>query len=229
MRVLFLAHRSLARSMRPALRKQGIQVEGTERASRARFKLQSDEYDAALLDHERLDRDGSTRLLEWRREGLKTHVIVLMPAGCGSGDRASALDAGADACLLPPLSVEELCAHLRAFKRRDEMVVRPIRQIHDLAIDLAARTVRRGDRAIHLTPREFDLLQLLAAHPGRVVSRSMILEHLYERASDRSNVVDVYISYLRNKIDRGFDFPLILTRWGQGYLLRAPEVRNQSA
>jgi DNA-binding response OmpR family regulator len=97
--------------------------------------------------------------------------------------------------------------------------------VHDLEINALTRTVQRSGRVIPLTPREFDLLQLLAYHQGRVVSRAVILEHLYEGpVGERSNVVDVYIRYLRKKIDKNAHTPLILTRWGQGYMLRAQDV-----
>ena len=97
----------------------------------------------------------------------------------------------------------------------------PILRVFDLEIDTASRTVKRAGKAIHLTPREYALLQFLAFHRGKVVTRSMIWEHLYdEHDENTSNVVDVYIRYLRNKIDKDFDPPLILTRWGEGYMLR---------
>jgi DNA-binding response OmpR family regulator len=97
-------------------------------------------------------------------------------------------------------------------------------RIHDQEIDTAARTIKRGGKTIHLTPREFALLEFLAFHRGKVVSRSMIWEHLYdEQDENTSNVVDVYIRYLRNKIDKGFEPSLILTRWGEGYLLRGED------
>jgi DNA-binding response OmpR family regulator len=101
---------------------------------------------------------------------------------------------------------------------------RRVLRVHDLEIDTAARTVKRGGKGIHLTPREFALLEFLAFHRGKVVSRSMIWEHLYdEQDENTSNVVDVYIRYLRNKIDKGFELSLILTRWGEGYLLRGED------
>ena len=93
-----------------------------------------------------------------------------------------------------------------------------------MEIDTAARTAKRGGQLIHLTPREYSLLQFLAFHRGQVVTRTMIWDHLYdENDENTSNVVDVYIRYLRTKIDKGFDPPLILTRWGEGYLLRGEE------
>jgi DNA-binding response OmpR family regulator len=97
-------------------------------------------------------------------------------------------------------------------------------RIFDLEIDTAARSVKRGGQSIHLTPREYGLLEFLAFHRGRVVTRTMIWEHLYdEHDESTSNVVDVYIRYLRNKIDKGFEPPLIMTRWGEGYQLRGED------
>ena len=97
-------------------------------------------------------------------------------------------------------------------------------RIHDLTLDTAARTADRAGQPIHLTPREYALLEFLAFHRGAVVTRTMIWEHLYDEYDENtSNVVDVYIRYLRNKIDKGFDLPLILTRWGEGYMLRGED------
>ena len=94
-------------------------------------------------------------------------------------------------------------------------------RIHDLEIDTEARSVKRAGDSIYLTPREYELLFLLASRPGEVITRSMIWQHLYDdNEQQTSNVVDVFIRHLRNKIDKGYDPPLILTRWGQGYLLR---------
>ena len=225
MKALFVTDRSLAASLESSLAEDGVAVDLAEQPARADFKVQSEEYDAVLLDRNRLGGRTHSCLLRWRRGGLKAHVLVLLPGDCNSGDRADVLDAGADGCLLQPLCPEELRAYLRALRRRDERAISPVRRVHDLEINLITRSVARGGHRIQLTPREFDLLQLLAYHQGRVVSRSMILEHLYEsQPSERSNVVDVYIRYLRNKIDRGSDAPLILTRWGQGYMLRGQDA-----
>ena len=106
----------------------------------------------------------------------------------------------------------------------------PVLKVHDLEIDTAARTVRRAGQVVHLTPREYALLEFLAYHCGKVVTRSMIWEHLYDEYDENtSNVVDVYIRYLRNKVDKGFDPPLILTRWGEGYMLRGGDDPSPSA
>jgi DNA-binding response OmpR family regulator len=167
--------------------------------------------------------DGLSLLQRWRREGLKTHVLVLT-ARSSIEDKVKGLDLGADDYLTKPFELGELLARLRALVRRGHQVKDPIIRVHDLEIDTAARTVKRAGQPIHLTPREYALLQFLAFHCGRVVTRTMIWEHLYdEHDESTSNVVDVYIRYLRNKIDKGFETPLILTRWGEGYLLRGEE------
>jgi DNA-binding response OmpR family regulator len=133
-----------------------------------------------------------------------------------------ALDEGADACLAKPFVWAELMARLRALFRRRQQVRSSSQRVGDLEIDPSSRNVKRAGKAITLTPREFSLLQLLVRHRGHVVTRSQIREHLYQKFDDgASNVIDVYIRYLRSKIDKGFDKPLILTRWGEGYLLRA--------
>jgi DNA-binding response OmpR family regulator len=142
-------------------------------------------------------------------------------------DKVVGLDFGADDYLTKPFQLEELMARLRALLRRSHQVKDPMLRVFDLEIDTAARTVKRAGQTIHLTPREFALLQFLAFHRGKVVTRTMIWEHLYDEYDENtSNVVDVYIRYLRTKIDKGFDPPLILTRWGEGYMLRGPDDKG---
>lgn len=225
MKALFVTNRSLAQSLLPALKEDGVSVDVAEQASVAERKVRTEDYDAVLLDHDRVGSCAHSCLLRWRQGGLQAHVLVLLPGDCSGAEKAATLGAGADACLLRPVCVEELRAHLRAMRRRDQLTVnRPVRRVHDLEINTATRSVRRGDRTIHLTQREFELLRLLADRQGRVVTRSMIRARLYPcQEGGDSNVVDVYIRYLRKKIDKGSEKPLILTRWGQGYLLRAED------
>jgi len=167
--------------------------------------------------------DGLTLLKKWRKNGLKSHVLMLT-ARDQLDDKVKGLDTGADDYLTKPFELEELLARVRALVRRGHQVKDPVLRVFDLELDTAARTVRRSGQSIHLTPREYGLLEFLAFHRGRVVTRTMIWEHLYdEHDESTSNVVDVYIRYLRNKIDKGFEPPLILTRWGEGYMLRGPD------
>lgn len=223
MRLLLVADSTQSNTLLPLLEKDGLTVEGVDSLERADFKLETRSFEAVVVDQ----KAGPTAsmLPRWRQQGVVAHILVLLSRNSSARDRASCLDAGADACLTHPINTEELCAHLRALRRRDYTSKAPVRRIHDLEINLAVRSVHRAGRPIHLTPREFDLLHLLATHQGKVLSRTMILEHLYDdRENGYSNIVDVYIRYLRNKIDEGFETPLILTRWGQGYLLRPEEA-----
>jgi DNA-binding response OmpR family regulator len=221
MRVLLIEdHKPLVRALRQGLEEEGFAVDVAYDGEDGNFKARGAEYDVIILDLMLPKADGLTLLQNWRRDGLKTHVLVLTARG-GMEDKVRGLDLGADDYLTKPFELGELLARLRALIRRGHQVKDPVLRAHDLEIDTAARTVKRAGQAIHLTPREYALLEFLAYHRGRVVTRSMIWEHLYdEQDESTSNVVDVYIRYLRNKIDKGFDPPLILTRWGEGYLLR---------
>jgi DNA-binding response OmpR family regulator len=216
-------HKPLARALRQGLEEEGFAVDAAYDGEEADFKARSAEYDAVVLDLMLPKKDGITLLKEWRQSGLGMHVLVLT-ARDALDDKVRGLDSGADDYLTKPFELEELLARLRALIRRRHQVKDPVLRIHDLEIDTATRSVKRSGQPIHLTPREYALLEFLAFHRGRVVSRTMIWEHLYdEHDENTSNVVDVYIRYLRNKIDKGFEQPLILTRWGEGYLLRGED------
>jgi DNA-binding response OmpR family regulator len=216
-------HKPLARALRQGLEEEGFAVDAAYDGEEADFKARSAEYDAVILDLMLPKKDGMTLLKEWRQSGLAMHVLVLT-ARDALDDKVRGLDSGADDYLTKPFELEELLARLRALIRRRHQVKDPVIRIHDLELDTATRSVKRSGQPIHLTPREYALLEFLAFHRGRVVSRTMIWEHLYdEHDENTSNVVDVYIRYLRNKIDKGFEQPLILTRWGEGYLLRGED------
>jgi DNA-binding response OmpR family regulator len=223
-RVLLIEdHKPLVRALKQGLEEEGFAVDTATDGEEGNYKAQTANYDVIILDLMLPKTDGLSLLQGWRRAGLKTHVLVLT-ARSSIDDKVKGLDLGADDYLTKPFQLEELLARLRALVRRGHQVKDPVLRIVDLEIDTASRTVRRGGQTIHLTPREYALLQFLAFHRGKVVSRSMIWEHLYdENDENTSNVVDVYIRYLRNKIDKGFDPPLILTRWGEGYMLRGDD------
>jgi DNA-binding response OmpR family regulator len=223
-RVLFIEdHKPLVKALKQGLEEEGFAVDTAYDGEEGNFKAQTASYDVIILDLMLPKEDGLSLLQRWRRGGLKTHVLVLTARG-SMEDKVKGLDLGADDYLTKPFQLEELLARLRALIRRGHQVKDPVLRICDLEIDTASRTVKRGGQAIHLTPREFALLQFLAYHRGKVVSRTMIWEHLYDEHDETtSNVVDVYIRYLRTKIDKGFHPPLILTRWGEGYMLRGDD------
>lgn len=221
MRVLLVEdHEPLVRALRRGLEEEGFAVDTATDGEEGDYKARTSNYDVIVLDVMLPKQDGISLLKKWRKGGLKTHVLMLTARGTME-DKIKGLDTGADDYMTKPFDLEELLARLRALVRRGHEVKDPVLHVHDLEIDTTARTVKRSGKPIHLTPREYALLQYLAFHQGQVVTRSMIWEHLYdEHDENTSNVVDVYIRYLRNKIDKDFDPPLILTRWGEGYMLR---------
>src|SRR5262245_28771480 len=173
--------------------------------------------------------DGFSLIQRWRARGLGTHILVLSARGA-LDDKVRGLDLGADDYVTKPFDLEELLARLRALVRRGHQVKSSVVKVFDLEIDTIARRVWRSGQEIQLTPREFRLLEFLAYNRGKVVTRTMIWEHLYdENDESTSNVIDVYIRYLRNKLDKGFDPPLILTRWGEGYMLRGAEANGHAS
>jgi heavy metal response regulator len=183
------------------------------------------EYDVMVLDIMLPRMNGLDLLREIRRRGIKTPVLLLT-ARDAIDDRVKGLDAGADDYLVKPFAFPELLARIRALLRRPPLQTDSVLKVGDLEMDVAERKVRRGGKPIELTPRELSLLEFLMRHPNQVLTRTQIAEHVwnFDFYSD-SNVVDVYIGYLRRKIDRGFPYSLIHTVRGVGYSLRA-EVRK---
>ncbi len=224
MRVLLVEdHKPLVRALRQGLEEEGFAVDVAYDGEEGDFKARGATYDVIILDRMLPKVDGLTLLQRWRKDGLTTHVLILSARDSGA-DKVAGLNQGADDYLTKPFELDELLARLRALIRRTHQVKTPVVCIADLEIDTAGRSVKRGGQTIHLTPREYALLEFLAYHRGKVVTRTMIWNHLYdEQDENTSNVVDVYIRYLRNKIDKGFDPPLILTRWGEGYMLRGED------
>jgi DNA-binding response OmpR family regulator len=224
MRVLLIEdHKPLVRALRQGLEEEGFAVDVAPDGQEGDFKARTAEYDVIILDIMLPKEDGLSLLQRWRKDGLTAHVLLLTARG-SMEDKVKGLDLGADDYMTKPFELEELLARLRALIRRGHQVKSPLIRVHDLEIDTASRSVKRAGQSIHLTPREYALLEFLAFHRGKVTTRSMIWEHLYDDQDENtSNVVDVYIRYLRNKIDKGFDPPLILTRWGEGYMLRGDD------
>jgi DNA-binding response OmpR family regulator len=213
-------HKLLARSLKQALEEDGFAVDLAVAGDEADAKARGAIYDVVILDLMLPKIDGLTLLKGWRKDGLTFHVLILTAMGTLE-DKVLGLNLGADDYLPKPFELTEFLARVRALVRRGHQAKDPIIRIHDLEIDTGARSVRRAGKDIYLTPREFSLLRFLCYHRGKVVTRSMVWEHLYDENDDNtSNVVDVYVRYLRNKIDKNFTPPLILTRWGEGYMIK---------
>jgi len=177
------------------------------------------EYDAIVLDVLLPRMDGLSLLRELRDRSIKTPVLLLT-ARDTVDDRVQGLDAGADDYLVKPFAFPELLARIRALLRRPPLQADTVLRVDDLEMDTARREVRRAGRTIELSPREFALLEYLMRHPRQILTRTQIAEHVWNfDFYNESNVVDVYIGYLRRKVDRGFDQPLIHTVRGVGYQL----------
>lgn len=180
-------------------------------------------YDLAVLDVMLPGTDGWQILQGIRRAGKEMPVLFLT-ARDAVDDRVKGLELGADDYLVKPFAFDELLARIRSVIRRRQGLAHAVISVADLSVDTTARTVTRGSQAIPLSAREYALLEYLAGRRGETVTRAEIVEHVYDFGSaPSSNVVDVYIGYLRRKIDQGFDAKLIHTRRGMGYSLGEPE------
>jgi len=177
-------------------------------------------YDLIVLDLMLPGLDGFRFIQRLRAQGVHTPILVLT-ARDSVGDKVKGLDLGADDYLTKPFAFAELLARIRALLRRGAPQAPPVLQVADLTLDPAARRVTRAGRPIELTAKEFALLEYFMRHAGRVLTRTMILEHVWDQSFDSyTNVVDVYVNYLRKKVDQGFEPRLIHTVRGVGYVLR---------
>ncbi|NOY44412.1 heavy metal response regulator transcription factor [Deferrisoma camini] len=177
-------------------------------------------YDLIVLDLMLPGLDGFRFIQRLRAQGVHTPILVLT-ARDSVGDKVKGLDLGADDYLTKPFAFAELLARIRALLRRGAPQAPPVLQVADLTLDPAARRVTRAGKPIELTAKEFALLEYFMRHAGRVLTRTMILEHVWDQSFDSyTNVVDVYVNYLRKKVDQGFEPRLIHTVRGVGYVLR---------
>jgi two-component system OmpR family response regulator len=179
-------------------------------------------YDAMIVDRMLPGLDGLSIVQAMRAQGTRTPVLILSALG-QVDDRVKGLRAGGDDYLTKPYAFSELLARLEAILRRgSEAGAEPRLKVADLEMDLLARTVKRAGKPIELQPREFKVLEYLMRHAGQVVTRTMLLEGVWDYHFDpQTNVIDVHVSRLRQKIDRGFERPLLHTVRGAGYTLRA--------
>ena len=180
-------------------------------------------YDVAIIDIMLPEMDGLSLIEELRRQKINTPVIILS-AKRTVDDRVAGLQRGSDDYLTKPFAFSELLARVQALIRRGSSAVQSTRlEVGDLSMDLSSREVKRGGRPIELQPREFTLLEYLMRNAGRIVSKTLILENVWDYHFDpQTNVVDVLVCRLRNKVDRDFEGTLIHTIRGVGYVLKAP-------
>jgi DNA-binding response OmpR family regulator len=201
------------------LKEAGFAVDSTGDGEEGQWYAETNEYDVIILDLMLPGKDGWEILASLRSQGKRVPVLILT-ARDAVDDRVKGLDLGADDYLVKPFAFEELMARVRALLRRAYQERTPTIIIADLELDTVKKEVRRGGTLIELTPREYALLEYMAFRQGEVVTRTDVWEHVYDfRSEATSNVVDVYIGYLRRKIDRDFDPRLIHTRRGMGYWL----------
>ncbi|MGC8891560.1 MAG: response regulator transcription factor [Candidatus Saccharicenans sp.] len=213
-------HRPLAKSLSKGLKEENYTVDLALNGQEGHFLAESNSYDAIILDLMLPEVDGLTILKRWRQKGNQTPVLIL--TALDSPDQVVAgLDAGADDYLVKPFHFDELLARLRALIRREHQRKDPVLKISDLLIDTRKRKVWRGEKEIFLTAKEYSIIEYLAYHPGEVISRTELWDHLYDWASEAtSNVIDVHIHHLRKKIDQSYSKKLIKTIKGGGYALK---------
>jgi two-component system OmpR family response regulator len=215
--------REAAAYMGRGLAESGYTVDCAHDGKDGLFKATSETYDLVILDRMLPGMEGLKILEVLRATGQRTPVLILSALG-GVDDRVKGLKSGGDDYLAKPFAFSELLARVEALLRRGSASAAPETrlQVGDLTLDLLSRAVKRGDAAIELLPREFRLLEYLMRHPDQVVTRTMLLENVWDYHFDpQTNVIDVHISRLRQKIDKGFDKPLLHTVRGAGYRLSA--------
>jgi DNA-binding response OmpR family regulator len=220
MRLLLVEDYSPIRtSVSKGLREAGYAVDDTDHGEEALWYATVNDYDVIILDLMLPGVDGLTILERLRSAGRSAHVLILTAKDTVS-DRVRGLDLGADDYLVKPFAFEELLARVRSLARRAYRTKNPRLKIDDLQIETTTQRVWRGEEQLFLTAREYALLEYLALRADEVVSRTDIWEHVYQFNSEAdSNVVDVYIGYLRKKIERAGRPALIHTLRGRGYSL----------
>jgi two-component system OmpR family response regulator len=210
----------MAGLLKRGLEEEGYAVDVAATGADAIWAATENPYDAILLDVLLPDMNGFEVCRRLRGAGRWAPVLMLT-ARDAVADRVAGLDAGADDYLTKPFSFSELLARIRALVRRGASERPAVLEVGDLALDPAARRVTRGESAVELTAKEFALLEYFMRRPGEVLTRSRIIEHVWDFGYDGdSNVVDVYVRYLREKIDRPFRRDSIETVRGSGYRLR---------
>lgn len=221
MRILIIEDdESLHRILSRRLTEEGYAIDGCYNGQEGLEYMETGVYDCIILDWMLPEKDGVTILKEFRRKGRHTPVLMLT-AKDSVMDRVAGLDAGADDYLTKPFAYDELSARVRALLRRNSGQSQNVLQLADLVMDLPAHRVLRAGNEILLTSKEYALLEYMLRNQGQALTRSQIADHVWNYNFDYdSNIVDVYIRYLRNKIDKEYSNPLIHTVRGYGYVIK---------
>lgn len=222
MRILIIEdEKHLANILKKGLEENSFVVDLSFDGEEGLYMAETYPYDAVISDLMLPVMDGLSIVKTLRAKNMDVPVIILTARG-DVGDRIKGLDIGADDYLAKPFDFSELLARLKAVIRRHKGKPSPLISLEDLTIDTSSRTVKRAGKEIKLSAKEYNLLEYLVVNAGKVISRTELVDHIYESEFDLdSNIIDVYINYLRNKIDKGFDKPLIHTVRGAGYILKS--------
>lgn len=221
MRILVIEdEKKIAHFIRRGLKEEGYSVDVAHDGEQGYFLSSTEFYDAIVLDLMLPRLDGMTVCRQLRSDNIWTPILMLS-AKDTVADKVKGLDAGANDYLTKPFASEEMLARVRAMLRRTDTTSVTRLTVDDLELDLHTRIVTRGDKNIELTAKEYAILEYLMQNEGNVVTRTMLSEHVWDMNFDTyTNVIDVFISYLRNKIDAGHDKKLIHTVRGRGYVLK---------
>ena len=228
MRILIIEDdRDAAQYLAKGLRESGHGAEVAEDGRDGLLMAAVEPFDLLIVDRMLPNLDGLSLVQHLRKTGNTTPVLFLSALG-EVDDRVRGLRAGGDDYLAKPFAFAELLARVENLgRRRSQSTATTQLRVADLELDLLSRKATRAGREIELQPREFQLLETLMRHPGQVMTRTMLLEQVWNYHFDpQTNVIDVHISRLRQKVDRGFDPPLIHTVRGSGYSVRAPETAS---
>lgn len=221
MRILIIEDEGkIAAFLKRGLKEEGYAVDVAADGEQGHFLASTQEYDLIILDLMLPGMDGISLCRKLRSEGNEVKILILSVRDKVK-EKVLGLDAGADDYLTKPFAFEELLARVRALLRKREAGSPTKLQVADLSMDLLTHKVMRAGREIELTAKEFSLLEYLILNAGTVVTRTMIAEHVWDVNFDTfTNVIDVYMSYLRDKIDREFPKKLIRTVRGRGYVIK---------